>query len=81
LYFNEQFVDQAQPDNKFNVKQCLTYNLIIKLAVLPSHTEYQNTIRISLVFLFFKIIIGFQDSCDGSFIVIVPMFRVIEADL
>ena len=25
--------------------------------------------------------IGFQDSCDGSFIVIVPMFRAIEADL
>ena len=25
--------------------------------------------------------IGFQDSCDGNFIVIVPMFRAMEADL
>ena len=28
-----------------------------------------------------NIVIGFQDSCDGSFVVSMPNFRAVEADL
>ncbi len=31
--------------------------------------------------IFFIISIGFQDSCDGNFIITMPNYRAIEADL
>ncbi len=35
----------------------------------------------SLFFILYLPFISFQDSCDGSFVVSIPMFRAIEADL
>ncbi|MEE3349664.1 MAG: hypothetical protein VZR09_06450 [Candidatus Gastranaerophilaceae bacterium] len=43
----------------------------------PTFSEL-NPIGIALSGL---IVIGFQDSCDGSFVVTMLMFRAIEADL